>query len=247
MGHSNKNCSLPRGRLRSLQVDFQTHRAVVGAEDIAVNGGSGDFVRNAVGYQEIVDAPAGVILPGLEHIAPPGIGTGGVRVQIAEAVRKAAAEQHSEGFPFFVGESGIAPVGGRILQVDFLVCHIQIAADDDGFAFVQFVQISPEGRIPFHPVVKPCKSTLGGGCVAGDQIEIIIFEGDESALGVQLFHADAVGHMERFSLAENGGAGITLLFGVVPVFPVAGQIHFHLLRLQFGFLQAASKNILTIL
>ena len=59
--------------LLSSNVQFQTHGAVVGAEDVGIDGCSRDFVFEPVGNEEIVDAPAGILLPGLEHIAPPGI------------------------------------------------------------------------------------------------------------------------------------------------------------------------------
>ena len=63
-----------------LQIDLQTHGAVVGAKDILVDGGGGDLVRDPVGDQEIVDAPANVLFPGLEHVAPPGVALRGIGI-----------------------------------------------------------------------------------------------------------------------------------------------------------------------
>ena len=62
---------------RGSEGQLQTYRTMVRAEDIAVNGSGGDSLRQTVGYHEVVDAPAGIVLPCLEHIAPPGVAAGG--------------------------------------------------------------------------------------------------------------------------------------------------------------------------
>jgi hypothetical protein len=49
---------------------------MIGAHDVGVNGCVLDGVDQSVGYHEIVDAPTGVVRPGIEHIAPPGVGSG---------------------------------------------------------------------------------------------------------------------------------------------------------------------------
>ena len=79
-----------------LKIDFQPHGAVVGAEDVGIDRGGGDLFGDAVGHQEIVDAPAGIIGPGVEHVAPPAVGPGGVGIQVAEGIRKARLQQTAE-------------------------------------------------------------------------------------------------------------------------------------------------------
>lgn len=44
---------------------------MVAAEDLAVDGGTGDAVHEAGAGNEVVDAPAGILLAGLETVAPP--------------------------------------------------------------------------------------------------------------------------------------------------------------------------------
>ena len=55
---------------------LQAYRTMIGAHDVGVNGCVLDGVDQSVGYHEIVDAPTGVVRPGIEHIAPPGVGSG---------------------------------------------------------------------------------------------------------------------------------------------------------------------------
>ena len=96
------------------ELDFQTHRAVVGTQHILIDGGGGDLLRQAVGYQKIVDAPACIVGSGVKAIAPPGVGSGGIGIPETEGVCEAAVQELREALPLFVGESGVAAVGSRV-------------------------------------------------------------------------------------------------------------------------------------
>ena len=76
----NSDCIYKKATVRTVafsvcesNIQFQAHGAVVGAKNIGVDGGIGDPILHPVGDQKVVDAPAGVLLSGLEHIAPPGV------------------------------------------------------------------------------------------------------------------------------------------------------------------------------
>ena len=105
-------------------IDFQTHRAMVGAHDISIDGGIGDLFCDPVGYQEIVNTPSGVVLPGVEPVAPPAVDAGGIGIQIPESVGEACSQGLGEAVSFLVRETCVPPVGGRILQVYFLVGNV---------------------------------------------------------------------------------------------------------------------------
>ena len=132
----------------TLQFDFQPHRAVVRALDVRIDGRGGDFVRNAVGDEEIVDTPARVVRPGVEHIAPPCVRAGGVRVEAAEGVGEPGVQKPPEAFPFLVREARVAPVGGGIFQIDLLMGDVQVAAGDDRLFPVQLTEVCPKGFVP---------------------------------------------------------------------------------------------------
>ena len=95
-----------------------------------MDGGFEDAVLQAVRYQEVVDSPAGIVLPCVEHIAPPGVGTGLIRVQVAEGIGESIVQQTAESGSLLIREAGITTVGGWVLQVDFLMGYVQIAADN---------------------------------------------------------------------------------------------------------------------
>ena len=68
----------------------QLNRTMVAAEDIRMNYAVFDPVLKSVRGQEIVDTPAHVLLPGIKHVGPPGVGSFQYRIFIAEAINKAA-------------------------------------------------------------------------------------------------------------------------------------------------------------
>ena len=116
--------------------------------DLVVDGCGGDPVTDAVGYQKIVDPPSGIVLTGIEHIAPPGVRSGSIRIQMTERICETGVQKFAKALPLFVREAGVASVGTGILQVDLPVSDIQIAADDDRLFFVQRCQITTEGTVP---------------------------------------------------------------------------------------------------
>ena len=73
---------------------------------------------------------------------------------------------------------------------------------------------------------------------AGDDEEIVVFQGHNPALVVQLFYTDAVTDRNRLVLGKDGCAGIAFFLGIVPILVVAGKRKIQLAFRQLGFLQA---------
>ena len=211
---------------------------MVAAVHVGEDGGPGDAVPQPVGHQEIVDAPPGVVLPGVEAVAPPGIGPRSVRVQPAEGVGKPGGEQLGHLGALLVGEAGVAPVGLGVFQVDLLVGHIHVPADHHRLSAVQTLEIGPEGVLPRHAVGQTGQSILGVGGIDGDQIELRVLQGDAPALPHVVGIPDVVGHTQGLPPGENGGAGVALLLRRVPVLKVAGGVDVGLTGLHLGLLQA---------
>ena len=69
---------------------MKSNGAVVRTEDLVIDGGVLNLRSQPVGDQEVVDTPAGVVLPGFEHIAPSGVSTHSIGIQMAEGVGEAA-------------------------------------------------------------------------------------------------------------------------------------------------------------
>ena len=105
---------------------------MVAAENFGVYFGIGNSVLQSVRREKVVDAPAGVFFAGAESVRPPRVGDL-FGVDEAKGVCESAVEQLGHLCAFFVGESGVASVGFRVLEVDFLMGNVHIAAYDDGF------------------------------------------------------------------------------------------------------------------
>ena len=86
---------------------------MVRAVDVGMYLGIGKFFAQAVGHEEVVDAPAGILLTRTEAVGPPRINVALVGVEVAEGIGKAALEQGGELVALFVGEARVTAVGRR--------------------------------------------------------------------------------------------------------------------------------------
>ena len=116
--------------------------------------------------------------------------------------------------------------------------HVQVPAEDHGLDLVQLAQVLAEIVLPDHPVVDALQAPLGVGSVAAHQVEALIFCGDDPALVAVDVVPEAVSHRQGLRPGEDGGAGVALLIGVVPVHVVAGELQLHLALLDLGLLEA---------
>ena len=149
-------------------------------------------------------------------------------MQMAEGVRKATVQKLAESFPLLVRKAGTAPVGGGIFQVDLFVGNVQIAAEDHRFPAVQPHQELPKLHFPNQPMIQPGKTPLGIGSITGDQIKFIVYQRNQPAFGIQLRNTDAVGHLPGLMLGKHRCAGITLLFGIIPILVIPGKLQVQL-------------------
>ena len=164
-------------------------------------------------------------------------------MQPAEGVRKARIQQLGHLAALLIGEARIHAVGLGVLEVDLLMGHVQIAAQQHGLDLIELLQIRPEVVLPLHAVVQSLQAVLGVGRVAAHQIERAHVAGDDPALVVVLVDADAVGHALHGHAAEHRRAGIALPVGAVEVLLVTGQIHRALPLLHLDLLQAQHVRI----
>ena len=186
---------------------------MVAAHDVGVYLGTDELGCKTLGTEPVVDAPAGILLAGMEAVAPPRIDVGGVGEEVAESVDETALEQVGELGTFLVGETGVVAVALRILDVDLFVCHVHVATHEDGFPLVECLQIATEGIIPRHALVEPLEPILGVGRIDGDDEEVGVFEGDDTSLGVHVEPA-VVGHGRDDFIGQTEGDGLGCVLGV---------------------------------
>ena len=103
-------------------------------------------------------------------------------MHVAETVCEARSKQVCHLAALLVREARVAPVRARVLQVDLVVSHVQIAAVDDRLGLVEFTHVLSYSVLEFAAVTDAQKAVLGIRHIAADEIEIGIFKSDDLIL-----------------------------------------------------------------
>ena len=215
---------------------------MVGAEDVGMDLRIVKTLAQTVGDDKVIDAPAGILLTGLEAVGPPGI-FHLIGIFEAEGVGKAAGQQMAELGALLVGKARIMAVGLGVLDIDLLMGHIQVAAKDDGLLGIEALEIGQEIVLPRHAIVETLQAILRIGRIAAHQEKAVHLEGDDAPLMVVRIDADAIGDIERLVFCEDGCARIAFLIGIVPIALVALEGHIELSGLHLRLLKTEEVGI----
>ena len=143
--------------LRVLQLNAQLNRTVVAAVDLAQDGCAFDLLSNAIGDQEVVDAPAGVVLASVEAVAPPAVSAGHVGMAIPKCIGKACVQQLSKAFSLLIREACVLPVRRWVLKVNLVVSNVKITAGNYWFLLRQLSQKLTIVLIPLKTLIQARK------------------------------------------------------------------------------------------
>ena len=132
---------------------------MVGAEDVGMDLRIVKTLAQTVGDDEVIDAPAGILLTGLEAVRPPGI-LHFIRIFLAEGVGKAVGQQMTELGALLVGKARIMTVGLGILDIDLLMGHIQVTTETDGFPDIQSLEVGQKSILPRHAIIETFQTIL---------------------------------------------------------------------------------------
>ena len=164
-------------------------------------------------------------------------------MEITEAVGEAIIQKNGHLFALLIGETGIAAVGLRIFDIYLFVCYIQIAADDDWFLGIKRFQKLAEIVFPSHAIIQALEFCLRIWGVAGNEIELVIFQRDDSAFMIMFLYAHAIAYAQRLVLGINGCTRVSFFLSVVPITLVALKQKVELSLLHLCFLQAEEVGI----
>ena len=157
----------------------------------------------------------------------------------------AAFQQLTEFFPFLVRKARVCSVCFRVFQVNFVVGHIKVTAQDNRLCLCQFQHICTQFVLKIHTVVNSCQTFLAVWRIGSDKPEFFVFQCNQSAFIIHII-IHTCGNRQWFVLCKNGCAGITFFHSAVPVLFIARQVQGNLVRLQFCFLQAEKVCIFSI-
>ena len=126
------------------------------------------------------------------------------------------------------------------------MCHVQVAADDNGLLCVERFQVCTESVLPVHPVGKAGQFPLGVGRIARHKIERLKFQRDHAPFRREAelrLIRQAIADRKRRDACEHRRAGISLLHGAVPILLVALKRKLDLVRLELCLLQGDDIRI----
>src|SRR6185295_672979 len=204
---------MPPGSLK-LMVVVDDERRVVGetlrlVDRLAPRRG-GDARRGDL----VVDAPADVLLPGLAAVRPPGVLVG-LLVQLAEHIDEAELVEHLRQPGALLGqEARILLVGAPVLQVDFLVRDVPVAAQDELVAsFLQLFQM--QKKTPEEAELRRLAVRTGRARrhVERDHPQFSEARLDIAALGVEFAAPEAAADFVRRLAGIQGNAAVAFLLG----------------------------------
>ena len=176
---------------------------MVAAEDLVVDRRLLDLRRKAIGNEEVVDAPACIRLTRLAKIRPPCIDARLVGVERTERVGEARYEKLRHLLAFLVGEACILAVRLGILEVDFRMRDVEIAADNDGLLRVERQEVGAKRLFPLHAVGEALKAALRIRRVDRHEVEFIELQRDDPSFVIVLFDADPIADGKRLDAAED--------------------------------------------
>ena len=156
-------------------------------------------------------------------------------------VDEARVQEGAELRALLVGETGIAAVGGGILNVDLLMRDIQVAAKDDRLR--ETAEIGAHVILPAHAIVQAFEAVLRVRDIGAHEEQIRIFQGDHAPLVVMFVDADAIAHGQRIMFRIDRSAGVPLLVGIVPIGLIPEELQVDLAGLQLGLLQTEEIGI----
>ena len=174
-------------------------------------------------------------------------------MQQAEGVGETGVHKLGELPALLVGETRRTSVGARVLQVDLLMGHVEVAAHHHrlrvaGGAVGQHAGLKPlaeiaEGIVPFHTVIDARELHLGVRRVHVHEPELGELAGHDASLGIQILVAQTVQHPQRLLAGEHRRARVALLLGGAPVLVVAWQIQLHLAHLALRLLNGEDVRV----
>src|SRR3569833_2008109 len=191
---------------------------MVGKALILVDAGGFGLGGDAGGGDLVVDAPADVLGPGLAAVAPPGVGLAGMLgVEAAVDVDRAELVEQARHPGTLLGqEAGVLLVGFPVLEVDFLVGNVPVAADDDFAARLdQRLEAQEEDVEKAELGLLAFVAAGAGGLVERDDGEMAVVGLDVAAFGIEFLDAEALDDALWRLAGVDADAAVALLLGVV--------------------------------
>lgn len=110
--------------------------------------------EQAMRDEEIIDAPPDIPFTCFCEVAPPGILFRCVWIEMPECIDKSTIDEFLESCALLIGEASIPTIRFWVCEVNLLMRHIEITANDDWFECLELFQMIEEKRVPELTILK---------------------------------------------------------------------------------------------
>jgi len=117
---------------------LDTHRAMVAASYARPDKGTLQAGSEQRRDQKIINAPSDVSGACTRHLTPPCV-MPSASFELAKRIEKASLHKRAEAGAFLGREAMVLYVGLGIGEINFRVCHVEVAAKDHGLFLFQFL------------------------------------------------------------------------------------------------------------
>lgn len=187
---------------------------------------------------------------------PPSVALEG-RIEIAKGVDETGAEEVFNSLALFFSEASVVGVVVGASEVEWGVCDVEIAANDDGFGEFEGFQVAKKSWVPdLFAELEPGEIAFAIWNISIDEIEVREFDGLDATLGerVAVFifgpgivfldvRDEGVKNVEWLDFGENCGARIARAFGAVPDFEIFREVDFDLTLFGLSFLKTDNVGL----
>lgn len=212
---------------------------MIRAQDGGTNDVVLDVLHEALGDEEVVQAPADVLGSGVVHVAPERVGAGQLRIEVTECVDEAQRQQLGEPITLLLSEAGVLLVRLRIRQVHFLMGNIHVTSDYHRLLLVQLLDVGVEDVVPFQALVQGHQTATRVDDVDGNDEELFELGGDHALLVGEARVWEVEDDLFRLDFTEKANSAEAL--AKVPVSVIAFD-----LELLWDILEGSALDFLWI-
>jgi len=224
-----------------LLFQFGQNRAMVGMPRFGQNHRAFQSGFQRLADQNVIDAPAFVVRARVAEIAPPRVMVR-VFVEMAEAVDESFVDENVEPVALVRQKSGDVLVAFGIVDVDFLVADVVIAANDEVRELgAQFVNVGVE-IIHVHEFVRNPDGVRSAWHVKTHDGNVAKISADVAAFEIHVFDTGSEDDVIGLGLAQNRDAAVAFFVCGIPVMiRISGRFKVgdgNLILRRFDFLEA---------
>src|SRR5690554_4663290 len=198
--------SVPTPAYWIASIQFQHHRAVIGAINVVKNFRLAQPVLQRRRGQKVIQPPANIPGACAAAHAPPTV-FHCVRVEVAERVDIIGIQQPVQAVDLALSITGaLVVVGLGARDINGPMTHIEITTHDNRLALLQMLNILAKRMVPLLTIIQPTQPFAGVGRIDRYQKQVIKLRRNDAAFLVMLVQSEPRADFVGRGAAKHRGA-----------------------------------------